>query len=114
MHVSKSEFIEAIKQYLAQRKSFVSGVFSKFCICGGKREVIRQAVVHSNSDAELINLQRQEIQYFTTTYCFSFSIVQNLKLDFQETKTEVKQIHTALEEDLKRLGDYFYNLFLSK
>ncbi|KAM7277554.1 hypothetical protein ACFE04_004688 [Oxalis oulophora] len=87
--VSKSEFIEAIKQYLAQRKSSVSGDFSKFCICGGKREIIRQAVVHSNSDAELINLQRQEIQ--------------NLKLDFQETKTEVKQIHTAWEEDLKRL-----------
>ncbi|XP_022716667.1 kinesin-like protein KIN-14F [Durio zibethinus] len=87
--LSKSDFIEAISLYLGQRTSLASSDFSKFCICGGKREVIRHTVSHSTADAELIDLQQRELK--------------EIKLDFQETKLAIKQIHSNWEEELKRL-----------
>lgn len=36
LSLSKSEFLEAIKNYLHQRTSLVSSDNSRLCICGGK------------------------------------------------------------------------------
>ncbi|XWS11407.1 hypothetical protein CRYUN_Cryun38cG0080700 [Craigia yunnanensis] len=94
--LSKSDFIEAISLYLGQRTSLASNDFSKFCICGGKREVIRHTVSHSAAHAELINFQQRELE--------------EIKLDFQETKLEVKQIHSNWEEELKRLEHHIKGL----
>ncbi|KAK6269429.1 hypothetical protein POUND7_006534 [Theobroma cacao] len=94
--LSKSDFIEAISLYLGQRTSLASNDFSKFCICGGKREVIRHNVSHSAAHAELIDLQQRELEDF--------------KLDFQETRLQVRQIHSSWEEELKRLEHHIKGL----
>ncbi|KAK8626344.1 hypothetical protein V6N13_133994 [Hibiscus sabdariffa] len=87
--LSKSDFIEAISLYLGQRTSVASNDFSRFCICGGKQDVIRRTISHSAAHAELLDLQRTEIQ--------------DIKSDFQQTKLEVKRIHSNWEEELKSL-----------
>ncbi|GAV59639.1 Kinesin domain-containing protein/CH domain-containing protein [Cephalotus follicularis] len=97
--LSKSEFIEAISQYLHHRTSLVSSDFSKFCICGGKGEGISRSVSHYTGDSELSDLQRKQLQ--------------ELKLDFQETKIEVKQIHLAWEEELRQLKNHVKGLEVS-
>ncbi|XVF77000.1 hypothetical protein PTKIN_Ptkin14bG0004900 [Pterospermum kingtungense] len=87
--LSKSDFIEAISLYLGQRTRLASNDLSKFCICGGKREVIRHTVNHSAAHAELIDLQQRELE--------------EIKLDFQETKVGIRQIHSNWAEELQRL-----------
>lgn len=94
--LSKSDFIEAISLYLGQRISLASNDLSKFCICGGKREVIRHTVNHSTAHAELIDFQQRELE--------------DMKLDFQETKLGIKQIHSSWEEELKRLEHHVKGL----
>ncbi|XWS09608.1 hypothetical protein CRYUN_Cryun39dG0004200 [Craigia yunnanensis] len=94
--LSKSDFIEAISLYLGQRISLAKSDFSKFCICGGKREVIRHTVSHSAAHAEVIDFQQGKLE--------------EIKLDFQETKLEVKQIHSNWEEELKRLEHHIKGL----
>ncbi|KAE8713739.1 Kinesin KP1 [Hibiscus syriacus] len=94
--LSKSDFIEAISLYLGQRTSMASNNFSKFCICGGKRDVIRHTVSHSVAHAELLDFQHREIR--------------DMKSDFQQTKLEVKQIHSNWEEELKRLVNHIKGL----
>ncbi|XVE50907.1 hypothetical protein DITRI_Ditri01bG0201000 [Diplodiscus trichospermus] len=94
--LSKSDFIEAISLYLGQRTSLASNDFSKFCICGGKREVIRHTISHSAAHAELTDFHQRELE--------------EIKLDFQETKHEVKQIHSNWEEELKRLEHHIKGL----
>ncbi|PPR85789.1 hypothetical protein GOBAR_AA34909 [Gossypium barbadense] len=94
--LSKSNFIEAISLYLGQKTSLASNDVSKFCICGGKRDIVRRSVSHSAVNADLLDLQQREIQ--------------DIKLDFQQTKLEVKQIHSNWEEELKRLVHHIKGL----
>ncbi|MFQ6642018.1 hypothetical protein Gotur_015655, partial [Gossypium turneri] len=94
--LSKSNFIEAISLYLGQKTSLASNDVSKFCICGGKRDIVCRSVSHSATNADLLDLQQREIQ--------------DIKLDFQQTKLEVKQIHSNWEEELKRLVHHIKGL----
>ncbi|KAE8731493.1 Kinesin KP1 [Hibiscus syriacus] len=94
--LSKSDFIEAISLYLGQRTSMASNDFFKFCICGGKREVIHQTISHTNAYTQLIHLQQKELK--------------DIKLDFQETKLEVKQIHSNWARQLERLAHHIKGL----
>ncbi|MBA0693309.1 hypothetical protein Goari_010799, partial [Gossypium aridum] len=94
--LSKSNFIEAISLYLGQKTSLASNDVSKFCICGGKRDIVRRSVSHSATNADLLDLQQREIQ--------------GIKLDFQQTKLEVKQIHSNWDEELKRLVHHIKGL----
>ncbi|KAE8654158.1 Kinesin KP1 [Hibiscus syriacus] len=94
--LSKSDFIEAISMYLGERTSVASNDFFKFCICGGKREAIHQTISHSNAYTQLIHLQQRELK--------------DIKLDFQETKLEVKQIHSNWARQLERLAHHIKGL----
>ncbi|KAK9024803.1 hypothetical protein V6N11_004956 [Hibiscus sabdariffa] len=94
--LSKSDFIEAISLYLGQRTSVASNDFSRFCICGGKQDVIRRSISHSATHAELLDLQQREIQ--------------DVKSDFQQTKLEVRRIHSNWEEELKSLVHHIKGL----
>ncbi|GMJ02890.1 kinesin-like protein 1, ARABIDOPSIS KINESIN-LIKE PROTEIN 1 [Hibiscus trionum] len=94
--LSKSDFIEAISLYLGQRTRVASNDFFKFCICGGKREVIHQTVNHSNAYTQLIHLQQRELK--------------DIKLDFQETKLEVQQTHLNWSRQLERLAHHIKGL----
>jgi kinesin family protein C2/C3 len=60
--LSKNEFIEAISQYLRQRTSLASSDFSKFCICGGKRETIQHTVSSSSGHTEVIDLHQKQLE----------------------------------------------------
>lgn len=60
--LSKREFIEAISLYLNQRNSLASNDFSKFCICGGKRDSVQHNVNSSANHAEVINTQQKQIE----------------------------------------------------
>ncbi|KAK2640062.1 hypothetical protein Ddye_027857 [Dipteronia dyeriana] len=94
--LSKSDFMEAISQYLGRKASLVPGDFSKDCICGGKREILQHAISPSPDHADQIDrLQKQ---------------LQELKLRYQETKGEVRQIQLNWEEELGRLEHYIKNL----
>ncbi|KAF5728491.1 Kinesin-like protein 1 isoform 2 [Tripterygium wilfordii] len=94
--ISKSEFIEAIKQYLLQRTISASNEFSRFCICGGKGEVVQHISDHSQDYVDLINFQQQQIQ--------------ELRLDYEDTTLEVKQIHANWAAELRRLEYHFKGL----
>ena len=62
--LSKSEFIEAISRYISQRANMASSDISKFCVCGGKREVIhRTAFGHE----EQVRAQQNQIQVLMLT-----------------------------------------------
>lgn len=61
-YLSKAEFVEAISRYLSQRTSLVSSDMSKFCICGGKREVVRHIISPSSGYPEIIEIQQKQIQ----------------------------------------------------
>ncbi|KAK1584220.1 hypothetical protein Q3G72_030903 [Acer saccharum] len=94
--LSKADFMEAISQYLGRKASLVPGDFSKDCICGGKREIIQHVISPSPDHTDLIDrLQKQ---------------LQELKLRYQETKGEVRQIQLNWEEELGRLEHYIKNL----
>ena len=60
--LSKREFIEAISLYLNQRSSLASNDFSKFCICGGKRDNAQRNVNNSSSHIEVINTQQKQLE----------------------------------------------------
>ncbi|XP_059662357.1 kinesin-like protein KIN-14F [Cornus florida] len=94
--LSKSEFIKIISRYLAQRTSSVSSDISKFCTCGGKRENIWPGIGHSSGNAELLDFQQKRLE--------------ELKSFFQDTKTEVQQIHLGWEEELERLEHHVKGL----
>ncbi|KAM1115023.1 hypothetical protein TB2_038153 [Malus domestica] len=95
--LSKSEFVEAITQYLGQRSGLVSNDLSNFCICGGKDgEAVRRSSSHSSVHEELINIQQKQLE--------------ELKSSFQETKYEVKQVHSNWEEELRRLVHHIKGL----
>ncbi|XP_022936029.1 kinesin-like protein KIN-14F isoform X1 [Cucurbita moschata] len=90
---SKSEFIEAISRYINQRANMASSDFSKFCVCGGKREVIHRAPADHE---ELVHAQQNQIQ--------------ELKSAFQETKLEVKHIQSQWNEEVERLEHHLKGL----
>ncbi|XP_052118479.1 kinesin-like protein KIN-14F [Arachis duranensis] len=98
--LSKREFIEAISLYLNQRSNLASNDFSKFCICGGKRENIR----HNNNNngnysskhIEVINNQQKQLE--------------EMKYFFEETKMEVKQIQSEWEQESSRLEEHIKSL----
>ncbi|KAJ1441202.1 P-loop containing nucleoside triphosphate hydrolase [Sesbania bispinosa] len=94
--LSKREFIEAISLYLNQKRSLASNDFSKFCICGGKRDSIRQNVNYSANYAEVINTQQKQLE--------------GMKYFFEETKLEVKQIQLEWEQEWSRLEHHIKSL----
>ncbi|KAL5735585.1 hypothetical protein ACOSQ2_030373 [Xanthoceras sorbifolium] len=94
--LSKSDFMQAISQYLGRKASLVAGDFSKECICGGKREIIQHAISPCRVHAEQIDRQQKQLQ--------------ELKLRYQETKGEVRHIQSNWEEELGRLEHYIKNL----
>ncbi|KAF3943183.1 hypothetical protein CMV_030232 [Castanea mollissima] len=94
--LSKDEFIEAISQYLNQRTSLASSDLSKFCICGGKREVVRPNVYLPADNTEVIDIQQKQLE--------------DLKLSFEETKSEVKLAHSNYEQQLSRLEHHIKGL----
>ncbi|KAL6954983.1 Kinesin-like protein KIN-14F, partial [Sarracenia purpurea var. burkii] len=89
--LSKAEFLDAVSKYLGQRTSMVSSDLSKFCICGGKREVLWRSVGCSVDNAELYDHQHEQLE--------------ELQSRFQETKLEVKQVQAGWEEERRRLGE---------
>ncbi|XP_059443543.1 kinesin-like protein KIN-14F [Corylus avellana] len=93
---SKHEFITAISLYLNQRTNLLSSDLSRFCVCGGKRNGTRHNVNLSADHAELIDFQQKQLE--------------ELKLSFQEAKSEVKQVHSAWEKELSRLENHFKGL----
>lgn len=60
--LSKSEFIEAISQYLRQRTKMVSSDFSKFCVCGGKQEAVCHTVSHPFVQTEQTDLHQKQLE----------------------------------------------------
>ncbi|XP_027335879.1 kinesin-like protein KIN-14F [Abrus precatorius] len=95
--LSKREFIEAISLYLNQRSSLASNDFSKFCICGGKRDnSIRQNVNYSAKYADVINTQQKQLE--------------GMKYFFEETKLEVKQIQSEWDQEMSRLEHHIKSL----
>nr|POE76537.1 kinesin-like protein kin-14f [Quercus suber] len=94
--LSKDEFIEAISQYLNQRTSLASSDLSKFCICGGKREGVQPNVCLPADNTEVIDIQQKQLE--------------DLKLSFEETKSEVKHVHSKYEQQLTRLEHHIKGL----
>lgn len=92
----KHEFIAAISQYLNQRTRLMSSDLSQFCICGATRNGTRRNVNLSSDHAQLINFQHKQLG--------------DLKLSFEETKSEVKQVHSDWEKQLCRLAYYMKDL----
>ncbi|RXI03975.1 hypothetical protein DVH24_038249 [Malus domestica] len=65
--LSKSEFVEAITQYLGQRNGSVSNDLSNFCICGGKgSEAVQCDSSHSSVHEELIRTQQKQLEHITS------------------------------------------------
>ncbi|KAJ6313809.1 hypothetical protein OIU78_017452 [Salix suchowensis] len=94
--LSKTEFIEAISQYLTQRTSLGSSDFSKFCICGGKKETIRHIVSNSSGHAEVIDLHQKQLE--------------ELRFHYKDTRQQVKQIQAGWEEEVGRLEHHIRDL----
>ncbi|KAI5408930.1 variant 2, Kinesin-like protein KIN-14F [Lathyrus oleraceus] len=94
--LSKREFVEAISLYLNQRSSLASNDFSKFCICGGKRDILRQNVNYSAKYSEVINTQQKQLE--------------TVKYFFEDTKLEVKQIQSEWEQEFSRLEHHIKSL----
>ncbi|KAL9382883.1 hypothetical protein Peur_023206 [Populus x canadensis] len=94
--LSKNEFIEAISQYLRQRASLASSDFSKFCICGGKRETIQHTVSNSSGHAEVIDLHQKQLE--------------DLRFYYKEMRRQVKQIQADWEEEVSRLEQHIRDL----
>lgn len=101
-----------------------SSDFSKFCVCGGKSEVIQRVPA---DHVELIHAQQNQIQVLIArAYCilltslfqyvksflihFDIVALQGLKSAFEETKLEVKNIQSQWNEEVERLRENF-NLF---
>ncbi|XP_052207437.1 kinesin-like protein KIN-14F [Diospyros lotus] len=94
--LSKPEFLEAISKYLAQRTSLAPSDVSKFCICGGKREVVHCNIDRFAGDAELIHHQQKQLE--------------ELKSCLRDTKLEVKHIQAGWDEEHRRLEHHIKGL----
>ncbi|CAK9145059.1 unnamed protein product [Ilex paraguariensis] len=94
--LSKPEFLEVISKYLGQRTSLVSNDFSKFCICGGKRESSWRDIDYSTDSVDVLGLQQKQLE--------------ELKFFYQETKGEVQQVQLCWEEELRRLEHHIKGL----
>ncbi|KAJ6887430.1 kinesin-like protein KIN-14F [Populus alba x Populus x berolinensis] len=94
--LSKNEFIEAISQYLRKRASLASSDFSKFCICGGKRETIQHTVSSSSCHTEVIDLHQKQLE--------------DLRFYYKEMRRQVKQIQADWEEEVSRLEQHIRDL----
>uniref|UniRef100_A0A165YY10 Kinesin motor domain-containing protein n=1 Tax=Daucus carota subsp. sativus TaxID=79200 RepID=A0A165YY10_DAUCS len=93
LSVSKSEFLEAIRNYLHQRTSLVSSDISRLCICGGKYN----GMWHGDlADKDRVNdLQRKQ---------------EELESSFRETKLEVQQAHLTWKQELDMLVNHTKSL----
>ncbi|KAI4306255.1 hypothetical protein L6164_029548 [Bauhinia variegata] len=94
--LSKIEFIEAISVYLNQRSTLASKDFSKFCVCGGKRDSIQRNNNYSANHAQIIDSQQKQLEV--------------MKYFCQETKLEVKQIQSEWEQEMSRLEHHVKSL----
>ncbi|XP_065861606.1 kinesin-like protein KIN-14F [Euphorbia lathyris] len=96
--ISKLDFIEAISQYLRQRTNMVSSDFSKFCVCGGKRQVITSHAIDQSysADTELVDLHKKQLE--------------ELRIHYKMTKREMQQIQADWEKELIRLWHHIKGL----
>ncbi|KAJ8754251.1 hypothetical protein K2173_002151 [Erythroxylum novogranatense] len=90
--LSRTEFIEAIQQYLKKRTGLVSSDFSKFCICGGKQEVTQQTFCHPPGYLQgLIFIKRAQVFY-------------------KMMRHEIQQIQADWDDEVRRLVHYIKGL----
>ncbi|KAK6934651.1 Calponin homology domain, partial [Dillenia turbinata] len=88
--LSKSEFIKAISQYLGRRKYLESSIFSKFCICGGKFDSLRNS--HPTGNLDVLDVQEERLE--------------ELKAYYLEIRQEVQQIQLNWKQEVQRFGDH--------
>ncbi|KAF2298098.1 hypothetical protein GH714_014055 [Hevea brasiliensis] len=89
--LSKSEFIEAISQYLRQRTNLVSSDFSKFCVCGGKREAVRHTEVRMH-----YKVTKREVKHMQADWKEELSRLEHHIKDLEVAST---CYHQVLEEN---------------
>lgn len=95
--LSKSEFLGAILQYLAQKTNSKSDDdLSKFCICGGKRRTISYPIDNFDGSSELLDIQQKQ--------------VEELKFCLHEARLEVKQVQASRADEQKRLEHHIKGL----
>ncbi|MED6109539.1 Kinesin-like protein KIN-14F [Stylosanthes scabra] len=104
--LSKREFIEAISLYLNQRSSLASNDFSKFCICGGRRENTHHKNNNNNNNNSANNYSSKHIEVINNQQ----KQLEEMKYLFQETKMEVKQIQSEWEQESCRLEEHIKSL----
>jgi kinesin family member C2/C3 len=56
--------MEAITLYLNQRSNLTSNDLSKFCTCGGKRDITQHSVNYSAKQAEIIDAQQKQLEVY--------------------------------------------------
>ncbi|GER52710.1 kinesin motor family protein [Striga asiatica] len=93
---SKTQFGEAILQYLSKRTSLVSKDIAKFCICGGEGGRTCNRNNSSRVGIELLNLQHQQLE--------------DLKALFNETKEELSRARLGWGNELHSLGHHVKGL----
>ncbi|KAK1404927.1 kinesin-like protein KIN-14F [Heracleum sosnowskyi] len=98
LSLSKSEFLEAIKNYLHQRTSLVASDNSRLCICGGKYNGMWRGDANFVDKDKVNNLQRKQ---------------EELESSFKETKLEVQQAHLTWKQELDRLVNHTKSLELA-
>ncbi|KAI3991496.1 hypothetical protein MKX01_006798, partial [Papaver californicum] len=87
--VSKAEFIEAISKYLKKRICEGSNDFSKLCVCGGKSGETQVTSSHNGNYLERLDQQQK--------------LLEELKSVFQVSSSDVKQVISNWEGEVKRL-----------
>lgn len=96
LSLSKSEFLEAIKNYLHQRTSLVSSDNSRFCnICGGKYNGMCHGDANFVDKDKVNDIQRKQ---------------EELESSFKETKQQVQQAHLTWKQELDRLVNHTKSL----
>ncbi|KAL7088158.1 hypothetical protein ACP275_13G111000 [Erythranthe tilingii] len=93
---TKSQFFEAISNYLSKRSSLVSREISNFCICGGNGDGTWQKNMSSRGNIELLDLQHRQLE--------------DLKALFKETKQEVHRVQLGWEKELQCMGHHVKGL----
>ncbi|XP_019194712.1 PREDICTED: kinesin-like protein KIN-14F [Ipomoea nil] len=93
--ISRSEFLEAISNYLSHRTSLISSDISKFCICGGKRELSLHSISYSASN-EVVDLHQKELE--------------ELKNLYRRTRLEVLHYQSGWEEEFRRFEHHIKGL----
>ncbi|CAA0832480.1 Kinesin KP1 [Striga hermonthica] len=93
---SKSQFDEAILQYLSKRTSLVSQDIAKFCICGGEGGRTWNRHNFSRVGIELLDLQHRQLE--------------DLKALFNETKEELNRARLGWGNELHSLGHHVKGL----